>query len=138
MGGGTQPVDVVVPGLSFTGYPLSGIGGAALLDNNGEDVNRIFPSQSSGAVYVSFLTKVDAVSAGHFLHLGQTTIGTTFFGRVSIAAGTGSNFKFGLAKYTEAAVTTTTEYLTGTTYLIVLKYNIVDGATNDEGRFIHF
>src|SRR5512133_3222076 len=38
-GGGTQPVDVAVPGLSFTGYPLSGIGGAALLDNNGEDVN---------------------------------------------------------------------------------------------------
>jgi hypothetical protein len=41
-GSGTQPVDVVVPGLTFTGYALSNFGGAARIDNTGEDVNRTF------------------------------------------------------------------------------------------------
>lgn len=130
--GTDNPVDVVVPGLVFTGYPLSNIGGAARLDNNYEDVHKTFASQASGTLYVAFMVKVDAMVAGYFLHLGQTTIGTTFFGRVSVAAGTGSNFKFGLAKSTETAVTTTTEYTLGTTYLAVLKYDIKDGGSNDE------
>ncbi len=131
-GSGTQPVDVIVPGLTFTGYPLSGIGGAARVDNTGEDVHKTFPSQSAGTIYVAFMVKVDAMAAGYFLHLGQTIISTTFFGRVSIAAGTGSNYKFGLAKSTETAVNTTSEYSIGTTYLAVLKYDIKDGSSNDE------
>lgn len=130
--GTDNPVDVIVPGLTFSGYPLSNIGGAARLDNNYEDVNKTFASQSTGTLYVAFMVKVDAMVAGYFLHLGQTVIGTTFFGRVSIAAGTGSNYKFGLAKSTETAITTTTEYTLGTTYLAVLKYDIKDGPTNDE------
>ena len=31
-GGGTQAIDVVVPGLTFAGYSLSNIGGMAQLD----------------------------------------------------------------------------------------------------------
>lgn len=131
-GAGSQAVDITVPGLSFTGYALSGIGGAAALDNTGEDVNKTFTSQSSGTVYVAFMVKIDAFSAGYFLHLGQTTMGTTYFARVFMATGTDPTFKFGLAKSTEAAVTTSTEYTLGSTYLAVLKYNIIDGASNDE------
>ena len=131
-GAGSQSIDVIVPGLTFTGYPLSDIGGAANLDNTGEDVNKTFTSQTTGAVYVAFMVKVNTVVAGYFLHLGQSNIGTTFFARVSIAPGTGSDFKFGLAKSTETALLTSTEYSPGTTYFAVLKYNIVDGTVNDE------
>lgn len=132
-GAGDDAVDVVVPGLSFIGYPLSDIGGAAFLDNNGEDIHKTFVAQTTGAVYVASMVKVDAFNAGYFLHLGQTTIGTTFFARVGIAAGsTGTSFKFSLSKGTETATQSSAEYNLGTTYLIVSKYNIIDGATNDE------
>jgi hypothetical protein len=131
-GSGTQAVDVIVPGLTFAGYPLSNIGGAAQLDNTGEDVNKVFAAQSSGAVYVSFMVKIDALGAAYFLHLGQTSMGSTYFGRVSLAAGTGNNFKFGLAKSSETVVNYSSEFVFGTTYLVVLKYNIIDGTANDE------
>lgn len=79
-GGGTQPIDVVVPGLSFTGYVGSGIGGAAFLDNTGEDVNRTFAEQTSGTVYVAFMVKTGATnSAGYFFHLGQSPFNTSVF-----------------------------------------------------------
>lgn len=132
-GAGSQAIDVVVPGLTFAGYPLSNIGGAAQLDNTGEDINKSFTSVASGAVYTAFMVKVDGISDGYFFHLGMSTIATTYFGRVWVSTGTGGNFKFGLTKGSETTpVNTTTEYTTGTTYLVVLKYNIVDGVTNDE------
>lgn len=132
-GAADDAIDVVVPGLSFTGYPLSDIGGAAFLDNNGEDVHKTFASQTTGAVYVASMVKVDAFYAGYFIHLGQTTIGTNFFARVGIAAGsTGTSFKFSLSKGSEAAIQSASEFNIGNTYLIVAKYNIIDGATNDE------
>ena len=37
-GAGTNPITVTNPGLTYTSYPSSGIGNAALLDNTGEDV----------------------------------------------------------------------------------------------------
>jgi len=132
-GAADDPVDVVVPGLSFTGYPLTDTGGAAFLDNNGEDIHKTFVAQTTGAVYVASMVKVDAFYTGYFMHLAQTTIGTTFFARVGIAAGsTGTSFKFSLSKGTETAIQSSSEYNLGTTYLIVAKYNIIDGATNDE------
>ncbi len=130
-GAGSQAIDVVVPGLSFAGYPLSGVGGAALLDATGEDVNKTFTSQTSGTVYTAFMVKVDAVKDGYFIHLGQSTIGTTFFAKVWLKTGT-TGYTFGLQKNSETAVYTTTEYTLGTTYLLVLKYNIVAGTANDE------
>lgn len=131
-GSGTNSVDVVVPGLTFTGYALSEIGGAALLDNTGEDINKVYASQATGTLYVAFMVKIDAFASGYFLHLGQTNMGSTYFARVYIAAGTGEAFKFGLSKSNESAVTSSTEYSLGSTYLAVLKYNIIDGTTNDE------
>ncbi|MBW6491395.1 MAG: DUF5017 domain-containing protein [Lentimicrobium sp.] len=89
-GAGTQAIDVT-NGLSFAGYLGSGIGGAANLDNNGEDVHKTFPQQTSGVVYAAFIIQTQSTnSAGYFLHFGQTTIGTTFFTRVWVnAAGNG-------------------------------------------------
>lgn len=131
-GGGTQAIDVVVPGLTFAGYSLSNIGGMAQLDNTGEDVNKTFTPVTSGAVYAAFMIKVDAVVDGYFLHFGPAVMGSTYFARLYIKPGSGSSFKFALGKTNEETpVFSTTEYTTGTTYLAVLKYEIVEGAAND-------
>lgn len=134
-GAGTQPVDVAVPGLTFAGYPLSNIGGMAQLDNNGEDVNKTFTAQTTGAVYAAFMVKVDAIADGYFLHFGPASMGSTYIARLYIKPGTGDKYKFALGKTTENPVLSDAEFTQGTTYLAVLKYEIVDGATNDKVSF---
>jgi hypothetical protein len=125
-GGGTQPIDVIVPGLTFTGYPSSGIGGAAQVDNNGEDDKKVFTAQTSGSVYVAALMKVNSTADGYFFNL----IGTDSFFRAKIFLSTG---KFGITLGANSGSVTSTEsaYVIGTTYLVVLKYQIIDGTLND-------
>lgn len=131
-GSGTQPVDVVVPGLTFGGYNLSGIGGAAQLDNNGEDVSRNFTVQTSGVVYVSFMVKVNMAAAAYFLHLGGDPISTIFRGKVFVD-GTADPFNFGVSVGSNTATTITGgAFNYGKTYLMVVKYEIVDGDKNDK------
>ncbi|MDY0101747.1 MAG: DUF5689 domain-containing protein [Lentimicrobium sp.] len=85
-GAGTES-PTVTDGLSFEGYAGTDIGGAALLDNNGEDVHRNFEEQTAGAVYAAFvLNPTGNATAGYFIHFGQTTLGTTFFTRVWLNA----------------------------------------------------
>jgi hypothetical protein len=73
----------VTDGLSFAGYAGTDVGGAALLDNTGEDVHHTFGEQNTGAVYAAFIVNPTAnASAGYFIHFGQTTIGTTYFTRI--------------------------------------------------------
>lgn len=126
-GAGTQPITVSNSGLTFTGYVDSGIGNAALVDNNGEDVNKTFAPQSSGSVYVSFMVNVANVAAGYFFHIGPSPVGTTFRGRVYMDA----TSHFGVGVGSGAASYATTTFSTGTTYLLVLKYEIMAGTTND-------
>jgi hypothetical protein len=80
-------------------------------------------------MYISSLVDVSAISEGYFLHIGPDPIGTAFRGRVFIQDDTG--LKFGLSKGVDGAVYTTSTYSTSTTYLLVLKYQIVLGANND-------
>ncbi len=130
-GAGTQAVDITVPGLSFTGYALSGIGGAALVDNNGEDVSKTFTAQSSGSVYTAFMIKVDGSADGYFMHLGGDPLGTTFRGKVFLV-GTSSPFNFGVSVGSNTATPVPGgSYDYGTTYLCVLKYDIIDDAANN-------
>ncbi|WP_324469852.1 hypothetical protein, partial [Lentimicrobium sp.] len=123
-GAGTQSVDVT-NGLIFDGYAGSGVGGAANLDNTGEDVHRTFSEQTSGTVYAAFIIQTQSTnSAGYFLHLGRTTIGTTFFSRVWVNA-TGDQVGIGTA----ASVTITP----GTPTLLVIKF---DFATSVSSLFV--
>lgn len=82
-------IDVVVPGLSFTGYAGSGIGGAANLDANSEDVHRTFEAQT-GTVYAAFLIKTEATNyAGYFFHFAPSADSawvTTYYTRVWVNA----------------------------------------------------
>ncbi len=131
-GSGTQAVDVIVPGLSFTGYPLSNISGAARLDNTGEDVNKTFTVQNSGTVYMACMVKINSLADGYFMHLGGDPIGTTFRAKV-FTAGTSDPFSFGVSVGSNTATTVSGgSFNLGKTYLMVIKYEIADGTTNDK------
>ena len=131
-GGGTQAIDTT-SGLTYAGYLNSGVGEAANVDNNGEDVNRTYPVVSSGPVYVSFLVNLQAVVEGYFLNIGPSPISTTFRGRVwATTDGTG-DYELGLTfgSETPLANKTNLNLAFGTTYLVVLKYDVVGGLDND-------
>ncbi|MGB7201796.1 MAG: VCBS repeat-containing protein [Pyrinomonadaceae bacterium] len=137
-GGGTNSIATASPGLTLTGYPSSGVGNTATLTTTGEDVNRVFAVQSAGSVYAAFMVRTTEATTdplgGYFFHLGPDPVSTTFRGRVFIAKDASNNVSFGISKaLTTAGNITFTPfvYSLNTTYLIVVKYTIVDGATND-------
>ncbi len=138
-GGGTNPITVSSGGLTYSGYPSSGIGNAALLDNTGEDVSRNFSEQSSGAVYASFLVNVHAAPFNgydkvYFFHLGETDMGYYFKARIFVKEEEGTdNIAFGLSKKSSTADEYTDfVYLKDVTYLIVEKYEFFGGDDDDE------
>jgi len=127
-GAGTSSVAVVTPGLEFPGYFGSGIGNAAGVINTGEDVHKTFAEQTSGTIYAAFIIKTETPnSAGYFLHLGQTNIGTNFFTRVWVNA-TGDGVGIGAS-----APTTYVPITAGTPTLIVIK---LDYATKISELFV--
>jgi Secretion system C-terminal sorting domain len=126
----SNSVKVSSVSLVFEGYPASDIGLSALLGNNGEDVNKTFITVTTGNVFCSFLVKVNAIANDYFLHLANSSISSQR-GRVYIK-GAGNLFNFGLSKGTGNSVYTIgSSFTTGSTYLIILKYSIVEGASND-------
>ncbi len=136
--GGTNTIITSAPSLTLAGYPGSGVGNAVSLATSGEDVNRTFAVQTSGSVYAAFLVTVSDASTdpagGYFFHLGPDPVSTTFRGRVFIKKDASNNIAFGISKSLTASTDiafTPFSYALNTTYLIVVKYTIVDGATND-------
>ena len=137
-GTGSNTILTVSPGLTYAGYPSSGIGLAAKLINTGEDINKGFTdSIVTGNAYASFLVKIDTARAGgdYFFHLGATSMGTAYKARVFVKLATNGKLAFGIAKGTTSATIlpkyTDSVYVTGTTYLLVAKYVIVPGDGND-------
>ncbi len=126
-GAGTQPVTVTSPGLTFTGYAGSGTGNAALSDNTGEDVNRVFAVQSAGTVYTAFMVNVTTTAAGYFFHLGGDPIGSTFRGKVFMDA----TNHFGVSMGSNTGTFAASSFTNNTTYVLVLKYEVVVGTNND-------
>lgn len=136
--GGTNPIVTSTPGLTLTGYPGSGVGNSVLMTTSGEDDNHNFPVQSSGSVYAAFLVNITEAAVdpigGYFFHLGPDPVGTTFRGRVFIKKDASNNIAFGLSKAATAApdvAFTSFSYSLNTTYLVIVKYTIVDGTNND-------
>lgn len=133
-----NPILVSNGGLTFAGYKSSNIGNAASLVTTGQDVNQAFAAQSTGSIYAGFLVNVSASQGpgDYFFHLTQPPYtSTTFRGRVWIKKDpTGTNFAFGLSKASTSAATITYtpyNYSLNTTYLVVLKYEFIAGAAND-------
>jgi len=131
---GLQPM-VVSPGLTYTGYPSSGIGNACLLDSNMyEDVSKNFPEQTSGSVYSAFMVTIRyaTTSGDYFYHIGPTTLGFTYRCRVFVRDDGSGNVQFGLRKGSDGTVQyTTTTYNYGTTYLLIAKYKFNPSSDDD-------
>jgi hypothetical protein len=134
-GGGTGPMTIASPGLSYSGYLSSGVGNATSPSGNSEDVNKAFTSTNSGSLYCSFMVSTGTTvnTTDYCLHFCQTSgaSAANFFARFFIQKDASNNVRFGISKGTEAAVNTPYSYALNTTYLIVIKYNFVAGATND-------
>lgn len=148
----TNPLLVTDGGLSWsqTAYLGSGIGNAVAVENSGSNENRNFSEDvTSGSVYTSFLMRVPEEvtesGSGFFLHVGRysniqdpdfTNISNMFRGRTFVTQGSSADtYRVGL-NFNVAAVPTDPESLTGElnvgeTYLVVLKYEVVDGPDND-------
>ena len=127
-GAGTAPIKVTSPGLTYANYISSGIGNAALVNNTGEDDNKAFTAQTGGVFYLAFMVKVDVATQGYFIHLLNTS--STFAGRVWMQPGTvpATQFQFGFSNGSTATYNTT-NFMLGTTYLCVVKYDFSTGTT---------
>jgi len=118
--------------LTYTGYPSSGIGNHVVIEGGSgsrEDVNTGFVEQNNDGddIYYSFLVNVVSASAAadYFIHLGDRvspTAFTTFSARLFVQDVAGS-LRFGLSN-TSTATMGTTNFIYGTTYLVLVKYTI--------------
>ena len=134
-GGTTNPVSVTSPGLTFTGYVGSGIGLAAGVNNTGQDVNKLFTAQTTPvSVYTSFMVNatLNTGFGGYFFHYFDPTANTAFRARTFIKPVTGKmqiGFSFNASLAQDSLPNALLNF--GETYLFVVKYTVVDGATND-------
>jgi len=140
--GTTNNIKIVSPGLTYTGYPLSGIGNAARLSNNGIDASKSFDngdSVNSGSVYASFLVKIDTGKTGdYFFTMNPPSSNTTFDPRVLVKDSSGS-LSFGLSKGPNSAIPSygANGFAYGTTLLVIVKYKFNSGSSTDDELFLY-
>lgn len=144
--GSNEPIFVTNEGLSWSesNYIGSGIGNAAILNKNGKDYNKSFSRfVTSGSVYASFLIKINAITEGYFFHFAEYTpkfsgpdysqVEGTHRARTFVSNGsTPETFKLGLTFNVNGVVDFSEDLNLGETYLVVVKYNIIEGSKNDE------
>ena len=128
----TDDVQYLTSGLSYAGYPSSGIGGSAgVLNSRSGDDNRTFSPQTFGSVYLSALVNISsattAISGEYFLHFGANS---NQYAKLYVR-NSSSNLQFGLAKLSEGATFSSTNFSFNSTYLIVVKYTFLSGAQDD-------
>ena len=135
-GAGIHPLTIASPGLSYSGFTGSGIGGmVGTTATSGEDANHTFANQAAGSVYTSFMLNVQSATTGgdYCVHLMSVPGSTLFYSRVYLKQDAASNaFGIGL-RFTSAGTIqyTPTNLVFNQTYLVVLKYTFVAGASND-------
>lgn len=122
--------------LTYADYPSSNIGNKVALTTSGEDLYRTFPRQITGSVYASFLVKVTALPSTtgdyFFAFTSNPSNKTIFHGRVYVKKDASGNLAFGVVRSaTSGTGWTSAIYSLNTTYLVVIKYEIIAGATND-------
>jgi hypothetical protein len=135
-GGTTNTILVTSPGLAYSGYQGSGIGNAATLTTSGQDVNQQFIPLTSGAIYAAVMVNITSAQTGdYFFHFGISNTTSIFLGRVFVKNASNGNLAFGLSKSstntTVVPVYSDSIYATGTTYLLILKYQFNPGTLDD-------
>lgn len=139
-GAGTNPQTVnAAAGLSYVGYPSSGVGnGLGTLAASGEDNNHGFTGITSGSAYAALMVNVvSATTTGdYFFHFFDGLItGNAFKGRIFVKKdGASANYAFGIqmGSNTAGVVYTPFSYATGTTHLLVVKYTFNPGSPDDQ------
>jgi hypothetical protein len=129
-------------GLTYSGYLTTVVAGNSanlLAGAIGDDAHRTFDAQSSGSVYASFLVNVSTAttSGDYVIHFGPSPIGTTFRARFFIKRDASNNVAFGVSNASTSTITYSNfDYALNTTYLVVLKLEIVEGTNNDVSSII--
>ena len=136
----SNPLMVVSPGLSLTGY--SSKGNATRIKESGQDVYKQFSIISSGSAYLSFLINVTSASSigDYFIALSPSSSQTNYTLRLHIKS-QGNGFVIGLSKSNELAggyIYGNTVLNFNTTYLVIGKHTLVAGNNNDEEKVFVF
>jgi len=131
---GSNPVKIVSPGLTFSGYINSNIGNAVELKAiaSAEDVKKTFTGIGEGnTVYVTYILKVS--SSASFGPSNFISLTDGIFEGMSIAAVhvSGSTYSLFLQFRTNADFVYSPTLNYNTSYLIVMKYEIISGEDND-------
>ncbi|MDD4970445.1 MAG: T9SS type A sorting domain-containing protein [Paludibacter sp.] len=126
----------VTPGISYPGYPSTGIGSELPVAISGQDVTKAFTAQLTGTVYYSFLANIQTALAkyrgDYFIHLVETGSTSAFFGRVYVKL-VGTKIAFGILNAsggTYSPTYTDASYDLNTTYMIVVKTNAATAASS--------
>jgi hypothetical protein len=135
--GSGNDISVSLPVISWPGYLSSGIGNETSLSGAGEDVNRVFGTFTTGALYLSFLVNVTAATptGDYFIHFGRYLIGTTYKGKVFVKRDATGNLAFGIAHSSSQSGQVAWSpfiYSCSITYLLVMKYSFLAGNGNDQ------
>jgi sialate O-acetylesterase len=127
----TNRVSVASEGLTYPGYPGSGVGLAADFAPTTDRIQKSFTGSLTGTYFYSFLIKVTAAGSGDFF--AGFFSNSAFRGRMYLK-GDGVGFQFGLTKTTTGPVVYTagTPYAFGTTYLVLVQYKFNSGSGTDD------
>lgn len=138
-------IKVYVPGLEFSGYPGSGIGNAARIDNTrpgniyAYNLSEQQEDEFVGSYYVSCMIRVDAYPAqGQFNRPIMfvdwiAEAGTTDFLSAIQVRNDGGDVKFGI-KYGPADGMSSITPEIGKTYLVVLKHTVTDADPDNDNN----
>jgi hypothetical protein len=134
--GTTNTIKVVSPGLTYTGYPLSGIGNACRLSNTGNDnYKALIDTVASGSFYLSCMVSIDTAKTGdYFLALLPGYSTTLYTPRLFVKDSSGT-LSFGISKGAVTSIPATygaNGFAYGTTHLLVLKYTFSSATTTDD------
>lgn len=135
-----KKIKVVSPGLNYSGYLCSGIGNTSFFTNlpNGDINIHDFTTQTSGTVYMSFMIRVDSLTAsateGSNICLDEWGGSTNFNTRVFIKKLSSTTFNIGIRKYDGPAKYSPTVYSINTTYLVICSYTFLGGLNDDIAR----
>jgi hypothetical protein len=147
--GGPNPIAVVSPGLSYSGYQTAG--GAVFLTDTGEDLglsfDTVIPAADGNTYYYSLMLTHDGSDVGnttgdYFAHFtgGTSPTGTAFRGRLFGRQGTlANNLELGLRFGSADTVTfSSIDIAPNTTAFAVVKITEVAGANNDTADLFVF
>ena len=108
--------------------------GTVTLTTSGEDVRRLFtPASTTGSIFLKAeFTVASAQNTGdYFIHLGDGTT-SNFYARTYVKATTGG-FLMALGTGAGAVTYGTTVLSLGTSYTLLVRYDLVAGTLNDTG-----